>query len=73
MTDESDRPPHIGAGQVARAVGMADAIREVGSALRAAVEGEQLLLDHAPHQPVGVDCVDRVAVAALEPVGVQQG
>lgn len=74
MTDESDRPPHIGAGQVARAVGMADAIREVGSALRASVEGEleqpprlvldggRLLVMAATHRVTGDGVVKSVSV-----------
>ena len=47
----------------------------VGAALgeqRPAVEGLQVFLDHAAHQPVGVHRVHRVPVPALEPVGVQQ-
>ena len=47
----------------------------VGAALgeqRPAVEGLQVLLDHAAHQPVGADGVDAVPVPALEPVGVEQ-
>jgi hypothetical protein len=47
----------------------------VGAALgeqRRALEGLQVLLDHAAHQALGVDRVHAVAEPALEPVGVQQ-
>ena len=47
----------------------------VGAALgeqRLALERLEVLLDHAAHQPVGVHGVHRVAVPALEPVGVEQ-
>ena len=47
----------------------------VGAALgeqRPALEGLEVFLHHAAHQPVGVHRVHRVPVAALEPVGVQQ-
>ena len=47
----------------------------VGAALgeqRLALERLEVLLDHPAHQPVGVHGVHRVAIPALEPVGVEQ-
>ena len=48
----------------------------VGDALgeqRAAVELQELFLDHAAHEVGDVDLMDAVAEAALEAVAIQQG
>ena len=76
------RPPHLGAHVVGDLLvqvplGRAELVFDrVGAALgeqRPPLEGEQVLLDHAPHEALGVRAVHALAKLAFETVTVQQG